>query len=356
MFDVTTLIRPNIGRLIPYSCARDEYTGLDAIFLDANENNVGSAVNVPYALELNRYPNPKADAFREQYGIYRGVAKENIIIGVGSDEVIDLTIRAFCIPGKDNILINPPTYGMYKVTAEVNDVEVKEVALTDEFQIDVQTVLGTVDNNTKVIIFCSPNNPTGNLLRTEDILDICRNVSCLVIVDEAYIDFSQRESLSGYISRFPNLFVLQTVSKAWGLAGLRVGIGIANPEIINVLMKIKAPYNMNMLSVYLAAEGLQNISIVNTMCEKTVKERARVMREVAQLGCVKKVYPSDANFFLFQVVNANATYQALANKRIIIRNRSTFQKCEGCLRMTIGTKEENDLCLKALKNLSNNAS
>jgi len=353
MFNLNNLIRPNIKKLIPYSSARDENNDLSAILLDANENSLGSVINMPYSLELNRYPDPKSTILRKKYAEFRNVNAENIILGVGSDEIIDLLIRSFCVPGKDNILINSPTYGMYGVVANINDVEIKEVNLTDNFQIDANAVFDAIDKYTKLVFFCSPNNPTGNLMKKEDIIKICKNTSSLVVVDEAYIDFTDTASMSEYISEVPNLFILQTFSKAWGLAALRVGIGIGNTDVINVLMKTKAPYNLNAMSAYIAFKALNNFDVMTKMRKEILKERTRIMDILSKFKFVKKIYPSDANFFVFQVDNPSEIYNFLTERNIILRDRSQLPKCKGCLRVSIGTRDENDAFLDVLYQFNN---
>lgn len=346
--DVEALIRPNIRKLKPYRSARQDH--LTGILLDANENAFGSAVTLD-GVPLNRYPDPLQHALRSKLARLHGVQTENLFAGVGSDEVIDLLIRIFCEPQQDSVLILEPTYGMYRVAADVNNVTVNSCLLTDDFQIDLDAVKRRIDNNTKIVFCCSPNNPTGNLLRREDILDLCAATSSIVIVDEAYIDFAQAESLVADIGGYPNLVVLQTLSKAWGLAAIRLGYAIADPKIVAYLMKVKAPYNINILTSTEAMKALDRPDHVRKSVASTVAERERLITELIRFSFVKKIFPSDANFFTVRCTEARPIYQQLAQRGIIVRDRTSEPKLNNCLRISVGTPEQNDLLLTALKEL-----
>ena len=344
MFNLSELIRPNIRNLVPYSSARDEFKGEARIFLDANENSLGSPLTKWY----NRYPDPLQWAVKEKLSVIKGVAPENIFLGNGSDECIDLLLRAFCEPGVDNIIIVPPTYGMYEVSANINNVEVKKVPLTPEFQLDLPALEAAVDDHTKMIFLCSPNNPTGNSLLREDVEMLLNNYFGIVVMDEAYINFSRLRTYVQELEDYPNLVVLQTLSKAWGLAALRVGMAFASESIIAVLNKIKPPYNISQASQELVLKALEGVDQVNEMIRVLVQERTRLEQELPKKDMVEEVYPSDANFLLVKVKDARGLYQELLNKGIVVRDRSNVILCEGCLRITVGTERENDELLNAL--------
>jgi histidinol-phosphate aminotransferase len=348
MIDIETLIRPNIRALKPYRSARQDY--LSGVLLDANENAFGSAITFD-GLDLNRYPDPFQTALRSRLAQLHEVQRENLFVGVGSDEVIDLLLRIFCEPRKDAALILEPTYGMYRVAADVNNVEVDSCLLTDDFQIDVEAVKKCTKENTKIIFCCSPNNPTGNLLNRDDILNLCAQTSAIVVADEAYADFAQAESLISSIGQFPNLVVLRTLSKAWGLAAIRLGYAVAHPQIVTYLMKVKSPYNINILTSTEALKALVNTEHVQKSVAAVAAERQRLVRELSTFQFVKKVYPSDANFLLVRCTEARLLYTQLAQRGIIVRDRSSEPKLENCLRISIGTPEQNDLLLNALKEL-----
>lgn len=343
-FDLHAIVRPHIEAIKPYSSARDEYTGKEGVFLDANENPNGSVSGGTY----NRYPDPLQRRLKELLGDIKQVSDEQIFFGNGSDEAIDLLFRAFTVPSKDNIIIMPPTYGMYEVSASINDVSIKRVPLLPGFQLDVAGILDTVDNNTKIIFICHPNNPTGNLMRQEDILEILDKFNGLVVVDEAYMDFAETESTISLLSDYPNLVVLQTFSKAWGLAALRLGIAYADTPIISILNKIKPPYNISLHTQETAEKALEMVSEKEAMVKKINEQREKVKQALQALPIVKMVHPSDANFLLVQVGDAKAVYDYLLDKKIIVRDRSKVTLCEGCLRITVGTEEENNLLLSAL--------
>jgi histidinol-phosphate aminotransferase len=343
-FDFNRLIRENVKKLIPYSSARDEFKGQARIFLDANENSLGS----PLVKWYNRYPDPLQWELKKKISGIKTVPPENILLGNGSDECIDLLIRAFCEPKIDNIIICPPTYGMYKVCADINDVPVKEVPLTENFQLDLEALEKNIEANTKIIFLCSPNNPTANSLLREDVEMLLNNFNGLVIVDEAYINFSRQRSLTLDVPEYPNLVVMQTFSKAWGLAALRLGLTIASKEIISVLNKIKPPYNINQCTQELVMKALDNVDEVNDMIIEIVNQRDELAYTLLQMPFVQLVYPSDANFLLVKLDDAISIYEYLKEKGIIVRNRSNVILCEGCLRITIGTEQENRELIDAL--------
>lgn len=344
-FNLQALLRPHIATLKPYSSARDEYSGEAAVFLDANENPSGSVAGGDY----NRYPDPLQKELKKQLSEIKSVPAVNIFFGNGSDEAIDLLFRAFARPGVDNVVILPPTYGMYEVSASINDIEVRRANLTEDFSLDLEAILNVVDDHTKIIFVCSPNNPTGNLMDSSVILKLLRSFKGLVVVDEAYIDFANVESYSAYLQEFPNLVVLQTLSKAWGLAALRCGIAFASAEIIAILNKIKPPYNIGKHTQETALKALLQEEEKNKMVAEIIEQRASLERELSELSVVVHIYPSDANFLLMKVKNARNIYQYLLDSKIVVRDRSQVILCDECLRITVGTAEENRSLLKALK-------
>ncbi|MCP9200643.1 histidinol-phosphate transaminase [Gramella sp. GC03-9] len=346
-FNLESLIRPNVASLTAYSSARDEFKtqGTEMVFLDANEN--------PNDNGLNRYPDPQQNKLKEKLGAVKGVNMEKILLGNGSDEVLDLILRAFCEPGKDNIISLPPTYGMYKVLADINNIENREVLLTADFEPDVEAILEKVDLQTKIIFLCSPNNPSGNAFNAERIERILKNFDGLVVIDEAYIDFSESESWTKRLDEFPNLIITQTFSKAYGLAAIRLGILYASRDIIRILNKIKPPYNVNQLTQNEALRRLKNASEIDMQVSDILNERNRLIKELLQVPFVSKIYRSDSNFLLVKVDNANLRYDELIHKGVVVRNRSNQPLCENCLRFTIGTAAENDKLLKALKEIQN---
>ncbi|MCK6648923.1 MAG: histidinol-phosphate transaminase [Bacteroidia bacterium] len=352
-FDLDKITRENIKKLVPYSSARDEYKGKGGIFLDANENSLGAPIPSDKGIALNRYPDPMQIDVKDKISKIKGLPMENIFLGNGSDEAIDILFRAFCDPGKDNIIICPPTYGMYEVSANINDVKIKKVPLTkDEFQLDTENIIKAIDSNTKLIFICCPNNPTGNSVAWSSIKSILDNFTNIVVVDEAYINFAGYRSLIPELLNYPNLVILQTLSKAWGLAGLRIGMAFASEPIIDIFNKIKPPYNINIASQKLALEALSNIGKVNTWIKEIVTEREKLRKELSTLSFVDRIYPSEANFLLVKVKDANKTYQFLEGKQIIVRNRTNVMLCEGCLRITIGTVKENEKLIKRMKEFS----
>lgn len=347
MFNLDKLLRDNIRRLVPYSSARDEFKGEARIFVDANENSLGSPLTKWY----NRYPDPHQLKVKEAISRIKGVPPQHIFLGNGSDECIDLLYRAFCVPGKDNVIINPPTYGMYEVSANINDIEVRRCVLLDDFQLDLVHLENLVDGHTKIIWICSPNNPTANSINREDIEVVLNNFPGLVVIDEAYINFSRHRSFIQELSEYPNLVVMQTMSKAWGLAGLRVGMAFASEAIIDIYNKVKPPYNISQATQELALKALEEVGQVNEMIRSLVTMREQLSRDLTELPVVQRVYPSDANFLLVRVADARGAYEHLLNAGIVVRDRSKVELCEGCLRITVGTGQENAELLKSLKDL-----
>lgn len=345
-FDLDRLVRDNVKRVKPYSSARDEFSGEAKVFLDANENSLGSPLRKWY----NRYPDPHQHKLKEEISKIKSIAATNIFLGNGSDECIDLLYRCFCDPGKDNVIICPPTYGMYEVSAAINDIEIRKAELTPGFQLNLELIESFSDVNTKMIWICSPNNPTGNSINYQDIEILLNNFPGLVVIDEAYINFSRQRSLLQELKEYPNLVILQTFSKAWGLAALRLGMAFASEEIIELLDKIKPPYNINQATQDLALEALQELEQVNEMIKEIVAMREELIEVFQRMPLVEKVYPSDANFLLVKIRNAVEVYDYLLNDGIVVRDRSKVQLCDGCLRITIGTEKENTLLVDALIN------
>lgn len=343
VINIQSLVRSNILRVKPYTSARDEYTGSANVFIDANEN--------PFPVRYNRYPDPHQRSLKQKISELKRTSPESIFVGNGSDEAIDLIYRAFCEPGRDNVIIPGPTYGMYAVSASVNDIHVKSVSLTPAFDLDTNAIVDAIDPNTKIIWLCSPNNPSGNLLTRDRIVRLLHDFSGLVVVDEAYVDFAGERSLIEELKNYQNLVVLQTLSKAWGMAALRVGIGIADPEIIDVLNRIKPPYNINQFSQELALEQLDQGEQQQAWVDTLLKERKMLTEQLNNLPHVKKVFPSHANFLLVRFDEAKKVYEYLVRKGIIVRDRSQIRGCEGCLRITVGTPEENNLLINSLRNL-----
>lgn len=344
-FDLGNLVRENIKRVTPYSSARSEFNGRAKIFLDANENSFGSPVIAGYP----RYPDPLQTKIKNRLAEMIRVQSNQIFVGNGSDEAIDLLFRIFCRPQIDNAVICPPTYGMYEVAAAINDVPVRRVNLTNEFQLNVGSILNAIDDNTKLIFICSPNNPTGNLIKRRSILEIVEIFQGIVIVDEAYVHFSEARSLIDEIERFPNLVVLQTFSKAWGLAGLRVGLAFANPEVIKLFNKVKPPYNVSQIAQNMICDALKMKCRVDTTIAEIIGERINLENCLERFPFITRVYPSDANFFLVKVADAKNLYRMLLNEGIVVRDRSDVELCEGCLRITVGTPNENKALINALE-------
>lgn len=344
MFDIHSIIRPNIKDLVPYSSARDEFTGEAKVFLDANENSLGS----PLLKWYNRYPDPHQQALKEKLSHIKGIAPAHIFLGNGSDEAIDILYRAFCEPGRHNVIVCPPTYGMYEVSAHINDVAVRKVPLTEAFQLDLEAMEASVDADTRIIWLCSPNNPTGNSLDRGDIEMILNNFDGIVVVDEAYINFSRHRSFIPDLADYPNLVVLQTLSKAWGLAALRVGMAFASTDIIGIMNRIKPPYNINEAAQQLASDALEEVEQVNEMIRILVTERDRLAEALETHPLVQHVYPSDANFLLVKVNGGRKVYDFLLTQGIVVRDRSTTPGCADCIRITVGTPTENGILLRAL--------
>ncbi|WP_354429660.1 MULTISPECIES: histidinol-phosphate transaminase [unclassified Mucilaginibacter] len=345
MFELNNILRENIKNLTPYSSARDEYTGEASVFLDANENAFGSPLSNAY----NRYPDPMQHQVKLRLSAIKGLPVRNIFLGNGSDEAIDILFRSFCNPGVDNVVIVPPTYGMYQVSANINDVEAKKVLLTEEYQLDLEGIAEAIDKNTKLIFICSPNNPTGNSINRDDIETLLANFNGIVVIDEAYINYSRQKTFIQELTEYSNLVVLQTLSKAWGLAGLRVGMAFASEEIIEVMNKVKPPYNVNEASQLLALEALGNVAQVNEWIKETLQERDKLVLTLKEFDFVLDIYPSDANFILVKTINARGVYDFLVQHGIIIRDRSKVELCEGCLRITIGTPDENKTLTETLQ-------
>jgi len=345
MFDLKTILRPNIAALVPYSSAREDFKGNAEVYLDANENALGSAIS---SHVLNRYPDPLQLKVKEKLSKIKSVAPANIFLGNGSDEAIDILIRAFCNPGKDNIIILPPTYGMYEVAAKINDVTAKAVNLTKDAQLDLAEIKIAKDKNTKLIFVCTPNNPTGGTINIKDIESLLTSFNGVVVVDEAYIDFADETSMLKDLNKYPNLVTMQTFSKAWGLAGLRVGMAFASAEIISVMNKIKAPYNVGELAQQLIAEALENTEDVRKMVRTLKKERELLIEKLPTFSFVKDILPSQANFLLVKTTCPNELYNFLIDNNIVVRNRASLPLCEGGLRITVGTPEENKKLLALL--------
>lgn len=339
--NIQSLIRYNIRQLKPYSSARGEYSGYSKILLDANEN--------PFDNGMNRYPDPLQINLKNELAIINGVQPENIFLGNGSDEIIDLLIRVFCEPNEDEVMVLPPTFGMYEVAASLSNIKVKKINLTPEFQPDVDQILNEATPQTKILFLCSPNNPTGNCFQPRIIENLIKNHIGIVVVDEAYIDFSEYDSVLNWIRKYPNLVVIQTFSKAWGLAGIRLGMGFASKEIIEVLNKVKMPYNVNVLTQKMALEAVQNLEEKNTQVNEILIQKAILKKGLVRFEFVEKVYPSDANFFLLKVKNPQKLIHFLRGKGIIIRDRSKTILCENCVRISVGTNLENEQLLRALK-------
>lgn len=344
-FNLDNLLRDNIKKLIPYSSARDEFKGDASILLDANENSFGSPLSVHY----NRYPDPLQHQVKTKLTSIKGVPSENIFLGNGSDEAIDILFRAFCSPRVDNVILVPPTYGMYEVSANINDVETRKVNLTSNYQLNLDGIAQAIDEHTKIIFICSPNNPTGNSINRQDIETVLTNFNGIVVIDEAYINFSKQRSFTQELNEFPNLVILQTLSKAWGLAALRLGMAFASSEIIQVFNKIKPPYNINQATQDLVLQALNNVEQVNTWIKQTVDERELLIKELKGIDQVFNITPSDANFILVKLTEPKKLYNFLVDFGIIVRDRSRVELCEGCLRITIGTPEENQRIIQVIK-------
>ncbi len=343
-FSLEALVRPSIRKVKPYSTARDDFQGQARVFLDANENSLGS----PLMKWYNRYPDPHQLKLKEKISLLKQVSPGQIFLGNGSDECIDILYRIFCEPGESNVIICPPTYGMYSVSAAVNNVEIREVPLLVNYQLDVEMILAATDENTRMIWICSPNNPTGNMMERLAVETLLNNFSGLVVVDEAYINFSRYQSMLPDLNEYTNLAVIQTFSKAWGLAGLRIGMLFASKDLIRIADSIKPPYNISQPAQEILMQALDNTQDVNAMIMHLVDMREALMEVFAEMPIVMQVYPSEANFFLVKIMEAKKVYAFLIQKGIIVRDRSNVTLCEECLRITVGTEEENTLLVDAL--------
>lgn len=339
--NINELVRENIAAMKPYSSARDEFSGMQGVFLDANEN--------PYENGVNRYPDPYQSELKSVLAKLKGVSTKNMLLGNGSDEVLDLLFRAFCEPKQDNVVVTSPSYGMYKVLANLNNVELKEVLLEEDFSLNADKILEVVDENTKMILLCSPNNPTGNVIDFEVIEKLLINTNCLVVIDEAYIDFSIKISSIEKLNKYNQLIVSQTLSKYYGMAGIRLGMCFASAEIIAILNRIKPPYNVNVLTQNKALELLKNYD--NSYKNEVIVQRKLLSESLAAFPFVVKVYPSEANFILVKTTDANYIYNELIKKQIVVRNRTREALCENCIRITVGTPNENRLLITALKEI-----
>lgn len=345
MADIKDYIRKNIQELVPYSSARDEYSGMEAVLMDANEN--------PYNPPYNRYPDPRQGRLKEKIGKMLRLSPARIFLGNGSDEAIDLLIRIFCIPAKDRIIVMDPSYGMYKVCADINDVAVDFVELDADFRLNAVRILGSVRPSTKMIFLCSPNNPTSNLLEKHEIEKILERFRGAVIVDEAYIDFTGSNGIISFLNKYPNLVILRTLSKAWAAAGIRLGIALADPGVIDVMDRVKYPYNVSLLTQDKAMELLDNEEQKDEWVSMVLAEREKLVQKLKKLETVKKIHPSDANFLLVQVDDPDALYEHLVQGGVIVRNRSRLTHCEGCLRISVGTREENQQLIRLMKTFEN---
>lgn len=344
-FDIQSLVRPNVAKMTAYSSARDEFTDFhkEMVFLDANEN--------PFDNGVNRYPDPQQGKLRQLIATHKHIQEASILFGNGSDEILDLIFRAFCVPGKDNVISLPPTYGMYKVLANTNDIENREILLNQDFQPDMEAIFQYVNADTKLIFLCSPNNPTGNVIEAGKIEEILIHFNGLVVIDEAYIDFASSPSWLKKLDTFPNLIITQTLSKAYGMAGIRLGMAFASQEIIQILKKIKPPYNVNVLTQQKAVHHITNLDSIKNEINSILDNKDNLYKALIDVNFVEKVFPSEANFLLVRVDDASKRYQQLIQKGIVIRNRSTQPLCENTLRFTIGTKQENQQLIDALKEI-----
>lgn len=343
-FELERLVRNNIRSLKPYSSARSEFDGSAEIFLDANENSFGSPAGDGY----NRYPDPLQKKLKARIAKIKELDTSHIFVGNGSDEAIDILFRIFCEPGNDEVITCPPTYGMYRVSAEINDVSVREVPLTTQFGLDIEGIKSAMTKRSKLLFICSPNNPTGNLMEREAIIELSRLFEGVVVVDEAYIDFAAQQSISTELEQLPNLVVLQTFSKAWGMASLRVGLAFARSEIVQLFNRIKPPYNVSGIAQTAIIDAMRESDSVDRWVGEIVGQRKRLARELATFRFVEEVYPSDANFLLVRVMNARSVYRHLVGENIVVRDRSTVLLCDDCLRITVGTPSENDRLIETL--------
>ena len=344
-FEVSRLVRENIRRLKPYSSARSEFAGTAEVFLDANENAFGSPTGEGY----NRYPDPLQLELKGLISGLKGIEADKIFVGNGSDEAIDLLLRIFCDPGCTEVIICPPTYGMYRVSADINDVAVTEVPLTTEFELDVPEILAAVSERTKLVFICSPNNPTGNSMQPESIVEVAEKFDGIVVIDEAYIDFAASTSFVNELDLYPNVVVLQTFSKAWGMADLRVGMAFASSAIVDLMNRVKPPYNVSGIAQQAVIEAFANQGKIDEWIVAVLDERTTLSDHLAALRFVEKIYPSDANFLLVKVTDAETVYRFLLESHIVVRNRNNVELCAGCLRITVGTPDENELLIRSLR-------
>ncbi|XOD68944.1 MAG: histidinol-phosphate transaminase [Flavobacteriales bacterium AspAUS03] len=349
VLDLSSLVRENLRKFTPYSSARNEFTGEAVIFLDANENSLGSPLTQAYHL----YPDPLQKQLKQKISEIKGIPSAQIFLGNGSDEVIDLLYRIFCHPGLDHVILCPPTYGMYEVSAQINGIDVVKIPLKPNYQLNTQAILSATSPHSRMIFLCSPNNPTGNDFRPEDLEKVLKNFPGIVLVDEAYIDFSDKKSLSEKLDQYPNLIVMQTLSKAWGLAGLRIGMAFTSEEIVEWMNKIKPPYNISQAAQTLALEALDQQILFNQRVKIILEEREKLAKALTRISIVKQVYPSVANFLLIKTTAAREIYHYLIKKGIVVRDRSRVMLCEGCLRITIGKVEENQHLIEALQGFQN---
>jgi len=342
-FKLNNILRDNIKNLDSYSSAREDFKGNAEIYLDANEN--------PYNNDINRYPDPYQKSLKKVISQIKNIDSDNIFIGNGSDEVLDITIRTFCEPSKDNIIICPPTYGMYKVLADINNIETKEVLLNADFSLNKEQILSTANANTKLVILCSPNNPTGNSIPLQEIEYLLNRLNAIILVDEAYIDFSDKESALALIEKHPNLIVSQTLSKAYGMAGIRIGLAFAQQNIIDIFNKVKPPYNISVLSQNKATKYLLQEGLYKEKLNRLANQKRYLISSLSKNKLVKKIYPSDANFILVKFSDADYIYKYLVENGIIVRNRSKQPRCENCLRISVGTERENKILIQKLNSI-----
>ncbi len=343
-FNLNEIVRPSIEGLKPYSSARDDFTGIGDVYLDANEN--------PYGNGLNRYPDPYQKELKSKISKVKNININSIFLGNGSDEIIDLLFRAFCEPGEDEVIILPPTYGMYQVCADINNVKIKKVSLTSDFEVNETKLFEAIGENSKIIWFCSPNNPTGNTMDPLVIKNVLNTFKGIVVIDEAYIDFSDSQSWIDFLEFHPNLFIIQTLSKAWGLAGLRLGMGFASKEIISILNKIKPPYNINSLTQKKALDVMGFLEEKNENVDAILNEKVKLIENIKQIKSVKQIYPSDTNFILVKINDADNIYRELIGRSIIVRKRTNVLLCDDCLRITVGKSNENKKLIDAIKEIT----
>lgn len=343
-FELERLVRKNILGLKPYSSARSEFTGSAEVFLDANENSFGSTAGNGH----NRYPDPLQTELKAKVSVVKRLKASQIFVANGSDEAIDLLFRIFCEPGRDEVITCPPTYGMYRVSAEINDIDVREAPLTKQFGLDVAGIKSAVSERTKLLFICSPNNPTGNLMKRESIIELAQFFDGVVVVDEAYIDFAGQPSILAELEHLPNVVVLQTFSKAWGMASLRVGLAFASEDIVELMNRVKPPYNVSGIAQRAVIDAMHDTDTVDRWVGEILDQRKRLVRDLAAFEFVEEVYPSDANFVLVRFPNARSVYRHLVGEKIVVRDRSTVRLCDGCLRITVGTPSENDRLIEAL--------